>query len=80
MWIVIDPNVLNSAAVTTGVSAQLVDRWLSERPFEIVACPTLLTELRQVLQRHHQPPEHPPPHRAGPHSNVTSPTSEPKQA
>lgn len=32
MWIVIDPNVLNSAAVTTGVSAQLVDRWLSE-PF-----------------------------------------------
>lgn len=51
MRIVIDPNVLISAAVATGVSAELVDRWLSERPFEIVACPTLLAELRHVLQR-----------------------------
>lgn len=51
MRLVIDPNVLISAAVASGVSAELVDRWLNERPFEIVACPTLLAELREVLQR-----------------------------
>ena len=51
MRVVIDPNVLISAAVATGVSAQLVDCWLSERPFEIVTCPALLAELGEVLRR-----------------------------
>lgn len=51
MQVVIDPNVLVSAAVATGVSGQLIDRWLSERPFELVTCPHLITELRDVLAR-----------------------------
>jgi uncharacterized protein len=49
--VVIDPNVLVSAAVTTGVSARLIDRWLTERPFEIVTCPHPIGELREVLGR-----------------------------
>ena len=51
MRVVVDPNVLISAAVATGVSAQLVDRWLTERPFEIVTWPALLAELGEVLRR-----------------------------
>lgn len=51
MRVVIDPNVLVSAAVATGVSAQLIDRWLSERAFEVVVCPRLIAELRDVLAR-----------------------------
>jgi hypothetical protein len=49
--VVVDPNVLVSAAVATGVSAELVDRWLTDRPFEIVTCPSLIDELRDVLAR-----------------------------
>jgi uncharacterized protein len=49
--VVIDPNVLVSAAVATGVSGQLIDRWLTERPFELVTCPHLIAELRDVLAR-----------------------------
>jgi hypothetical protein len=49
--VVIDPNVLVSAAVASGASAQLIDRWLTERPFEIVVCPMLLAELQEVLAR-----------------------------
>jgi predicted nucleic acid-binding protein len=49
--VVVDPNVLVSAVVATGVSAELVDRWLTERPFEIVTCPSLIDELRDVLGR-----------------------------
>ena len=51
MRFVIDPNVLVSAAVASGVSAELMDRWLTDRPFELVVCPTLLSELRHVLGR-----------------------------
>lgn len=51
MRVVFDPNVLVSAAVTSGVSAQLLDRWLTDRPFELVACPALIGELRDVLTR-----------------------------
>jgi uncharacterized protein len=49
--IVCDPNVLVSAAVATGVSAELLDRWLTDRPFELVLCPMLLGELGEVLMR-----------------------------
>jgi uncharacterized protein len=50
--IVCDPNVLVSAAVATGVSAELLDRWLlNDRPFELVVCPMLLGELSDVLMR-----------------------------
>lgn len=51
MRVVFDPNVLVSAAVASGVSAELFDRWLTDRPFELVACPALVGELRDVLAR-----------------------------
>ena len=51
MRVVIDPNVLVSAAVASGVSAQLLDQWLTDRPFELVVCPALIGELRDVLSR-----------------------------
>lgn len=51
MKVVLDPNVLVSAAVTTGVSAELLDRWFDDRPFDLVVCPALLAELRRVLAR-----------------------------
>lgn len=51
MRVIFDPNVLISAAVTSGVSAQLLDRWLTDRPFELVVCPALIGELRNVLAR-----------------------------
>jgi uncharacterized protein len=49
--VILDPNVLVSAVVTPGVSADLLDRWLTDRPFELVVCPTLIAELRGVLAR-----------------------------
>lgn len=51
MKVVIDPNVLISAVVASGVSAELLDRWLTDRPFDVVVCPTLIGELRAVLAR-----------------------------
>lgn len=46
-----DPNVLVSAAVASGVSAQLLDRWFTDRPFRLVLCPALIGELKDVLAR-----------------------------
>ncbi len=51
MRVVVDPNVLVSAAVASGVSAELLDRWLTDRPFDVVVCPALIGELRDVLAR-----------------------------
>lgn len=51
MKVVIDPNVLVSAALASGASSQLIDRWLTDRPFELVVCPMLIGELRDVLTR-----------------------------
>ena len=51
MRVVVDPNVLVAAAITDGVSARLLDHWLTLRSFEIVACPMLIAELRDVLGR-----------------------------
>ena len=51
MKVVCDPNVLISAVITSGVSAALFDRWLTDRPFDIVVCPALIGELRAVLAR-----------------------------
>ena len=48
---VVDPNVLVAAAITDGVSARLLDHWLTIRSFEIVVCPMLVAELRDVLGR-----------------------------
>jgi uncharacterized protein len=49
--VVVDPNVLVAAAITDGVSARLLDHWLTIRSFEIVVCPMLIAELRDVLGR-----------------------------
>lgn len=51
MRVVLDPNVLVSAAVASDVPAELLDRWLTDRPFELVVCPIFVAELRGVLQR-----------------------------
>ena len=51
MKVILDPNVLVSAVVASGVSAELLDRWLTDRPFEVVVCPVLIAELRGVLER-----------------------------
>lgn len=51
MRVVMDPNVLISAAVASGVSAEVFDRWLTDRPFRIVVCPALIAELRDVFGR-----------------------------
>ena len=47
--VVLDPNVLVSAVVASGVPAALLDRWLTDRRFELVVCPILIAELRDVL-------------------------------
>jgi predicted nucleic acid-binding protein len=39
--VILDPNVLASAVITSGVSAELPNRWLTDRPFQLVVCRTL---------------------------------------
>ena len=51
MRVVVDPNVLVAAAITDGVSARLLDHWLTTRSFEIIVCPMLIAELSDVLGR-----------------------------
>lgn len=51
MRVILDPNVLVSAMVAPGVSAELLDRWMTDRPFQLVVCPLLIAELRGVLAR-----------------------------
>ena len=51
MRVILDPNVLVSAVTAQGVSADLLERWLTDRPFEVVVCPILIAELRDVLAR-----------------------------
>lgn len=49
MLVVLDPNVLISAALSaTGAPAQLIRRWL-EGEFELLVSPALLVELGRVL-------------------------------
>ena len=51
MRVVLDPNVLISAAISTaGPPRQIVAAWVDER-FELVASPALLAELSDVLAR-----------------------------
>ena len=47
--VVIDANVFVSAAIQRGPSRRIVDAWLEGDAFEVVACPRLLTEVREVL-------------------------------
>ncbi|MHB8329211.1 MAG: hypothetical protein ACYDD6_06265, partial [Acidimicrobiales bacterium] len=51
MRVVPDPNVLVSALLSTGVTAELLDRWLFGTGLTFVVCPCLLAELGEVLER-----------------------------
>jgi uncharacterized protein len=48
--VVIDANVFISAAIQRGASHRIVESWLSgTAEFEVVMCPALLGEIREVL-------------------------------
>jgi putative PIN family toxin of toxin-antitoxin system len=49
MRVVLDANVLVSAAISRGPSHRIVQTWLQHRPFELVICDRLLGEVRSVL-------------------------------
>ncbi len=50
LLVVIDANVFVSAAIQRGASYRLVESWLTgTAAFEIVMCPALLDEIREVL-------------------------------
>jgi predicted nucleic acid-binding protein len=51
--VILDANVLVSAAIATGPSYRLVARWLDQRDLdlEVVICPALLAEVEDVLDR-----------------------------
>ena len=50
MLVVIDANVFVSAAIQGGASYRVVESWLtSTADFEVVMCPALLDEFREVL-------------------------------
>ena len=49
MRVVLDANVFVSAAIRSGPSYRIVQRWLQGGSFEVVMCPTLLAEIDEVL-------------------------------
>lgn len=51
MRVVLDPNVLISAAISRGTTYDLVTGWFEDPSFEVVACPMLIDELTAVLAR-----------------------------
>ena len=51
MRVVLDANVLVSAAISQGSSHRIVHAWLATQPFELVVCRRLLDEVDTVLTR-----------------------------
>lgn len=50
--VVIDANMFVSAVIGRGSSTRLVDEWMSgQAPFEVIVCPRLISEIRDVLGR-----------------------------
>jgi predicted nucleic acid-binding protein len=50
--VVLDANVFVSAAIGRGPSTRLVDQWMSSHAsFEVIVCPRLIGEIRDVLDR-----------------------------
>ena len=49
MRVVLDANVLISAAISHGPSHRIVHAWLTDEPFELVICDRLIEEVRSVL-------------------------------
>lgn len=48
MRVVLDANVLVSAAISKGPSHRIVQAWLDDQPFELVICDRLIGEVRNV--------------------------------
>jgi len=51
MRVVLDANVLVSAAISQGSSHRIVQAWLTAQPFELVVCRRLLDEVDHVLTK-----------------------------
>jgi putative PIN family toxin of toxin-antitoxin system len=51
MRVVLDANVLVSAAISQGSSHRIVQAWLTSEPFEPVVCQRLLDEVDHVLTK-----------------------------
>ncbi len=50
MLVIIDANVFVSAAIQRGASHRIIETWLAGKAdFEVVMCPELLGEIREVL-------------------------------
>jgi putative PIN family toxin of toxin-antitoxin system len=49
MRVVLDANVLVSAAISEGPSHRIMQGWLQDQAFELVICDRLLGEVRSVL-------------------------------
>ena len=49
MRVVIDANVFVSAAIRNGPARRIVQAWLERDSFEVIVCPELLDEVREVL-------------------------------
>ena len=49
MRVVLDANVLISAAISEGFSHRIMQGWLGDQTFELVICDRLLGEVRSVL-------------------------------
>ena len=47
--VVLDANVFVSGAIRAGASGRLVEQWLKSAAFDVVACPELIEEVRDVL-------------------------------
>ncbi len=49
MRVVLDANVLVSAAISEGPSRRIMQGWLQDQTFELVICDQLVGEVRSVL-------------------------------
>ncbi len=49
MKVVLDANVLISAAIANGASNRILLAWLDHEPFQLLLCPRLLDEVSEVL-------------------------------
>ena len=49
MKVVLDTNVYVSAAISSGAPCELIHHWISGSDFEVLICPKLMTEIKDVL-------------------------------
>jgi len=53
MRVVLDPNVIISAAIARGAPRQVFDHWLEGEAYELVVSAALVAEVAEVLSRPH---------------------------